>query len=46
MHITQDAKTFKVSARDNIYIIDRITFNIDEVTLIASVLTINENKLI
>ena len=36
---------FKASVRDDIYIINRITFNIDEVALIASIM-INKNKLI
>ena len=36
---------FKTSARNNIYIINRITFDIDEVALTASIM-INENKLI
>ena len=31
MHIIQDAKVLKTSARNDIYIINRITFNINEV---------------
>ena len=44
--ITQDAKMFKAFVRSNIYIINRITFDIDEGALIANIITINENKLI
>ena len=45
MHITQSAEMFKASAQNNIYIINRIIFNIDEIALIASIM-INENELI
>ena len=44
MHITQDAEMFKTFVQNNIYIINRITFDIDEVALTASII-INENKL-
>ena len=36
---------FKAFVQDNIYIINRITFDIDEVALIANIM-INENELI
>ena len=45
MHIIQNAKMFKTFARDDIYIINRITFDIDEIALTASIM-INENELI
>ena len=45
MHIIQDAKVLKASVRNDIYIINRIIFDIDEVALTASII-INENKLI
>ena len=45
MHITQGAEMLRASARNNIYIINRIIFDIDEVALIASIM-INENELI
>ena len=45
MHIIQNAKMFKTFARNDIYIINRIIFNIDEVALIISIM-INENELI
>ena len=45
MHITQSAEMLKTSVRNDIYIINRITFNIDEVALTASIM-INENELI
>ena len=45
MHITQSAEMLRAFARNNIYIINRITFDIDKVTLIANIM-INENELI
>ena len=46
MHITQSAKVFKVFARNNIYVINQIIFDIDKVALISSVMIINKNELI
>ena len=45
MHIIQNAEIFKTSARNDIYEINSITFDIDKIALIASIM-INENELI
>ena len=45
MHITQNGKMLKAFVQNNIYIINRITFNIDEVALTANIM-INKNELI
>ena len=45
MHITQDAEMLKTFVQNDIYIINQITFDIDEVALTANIM-INENELI
>ena len=45
MHIIQNAKIFKTSVRDDIYIINRITFDINKIALTANIM-IDENELI
>ena len=42
MHNKQNTKMFKIFARDNIYIINQITFELNELTLITTMMSMNE----
>ena len=46
IHITRNTKMSEAFIRSDIYVINQIIFDIDEVALIANVMTINENELI